>query len=276
ADSLLFSALSASAAGHALIAVGSLVKPAAAAQRENISLADITVALAACLVGIVWLRLRQGRPLPATLVRRTVTPVAAGLVVLVTAHAIELLLRRGATPTIAFPSLASGTSLIGILFAIGGCLFVVGSGDAVSHASADFPPPKVRNLRRAMWFVNAYALIVIAGGGFVFAMLVPATDRLWWHEAPMAALPWFDGTPRWVGLLSAIAIAAASVLLCGLAIHRAAIDAHKLLLRLAEDGVLLRAMRALHPRFGTPARLIDLGAIAQTTVVIVSGGRLAW
>ncbi|HJZ74546.1 MAG TPA: magnesium transporter [Vicinamibacterales bacterium] len=276
ADSLLFSALSASAAGHALIAVGSLVKPAAAAQRENISLADITVALAACLVGIVWLRLRQGRPLPATLVRRTVTPVAAGLIVLVTAHAIELLLRRGATPTIAFPSLASGTSLIGILFAIGGCLFVVGSGDAVSHASADFPPPKVRNLRRAMWFVNAYALIVIAGGGFVFAMLVPATDRLWWHEAPMAALPWFDGTPRWIGLLSAIAIAAASVLLFGLAIHRAAIDAHKLLLRLAEDGVLLRAMRALHPRFGTPARLIDLGAIAQTTVVIVSGGRLAW
>src|SRR5262249_14750426 len=42
ADSLLFSALSASAAGHALIAVGSLVKPAAAAQREDNSLAGNT------------------------------------------------------------------------------------------------------------------------------------------------------------------------------------------------------------------------------------------
>jgi magnesium transporter len=68
----------------------------------------------------------------------------------------------------------------------------------------------------------------------------------------------------------------ASVLLLGLAIHRTAIDAHKLLLRLAEDGVLMRAMRALHPRFGTPAHLIDLGAIAQMIVVIASGGRLAW
>src|SRR5262249_36902149 len=37
ADSLLFSALSASAAGHALIAVGSLLKPASAAPPEQIS-----------------------------------------------------------------------------------------------------------------------------------------------------------------------------------------------------------------------------------------------
>jgi magnesium transporter len=276
ADSLLFSALSASAAGRALVAVGSLVVPALPGSPQHISLADITVAIAACLIGAVWLRLRQGRALPATLIRRTVTPVAVVLILLVAAHAIELLLRGGAASAVAFPSLSTGFSAVGALVAIGASLFVVGSADAVSHAAADFPPPKVRNLRRAMWLVNAFSLVVIAGAGFVFALLVPAADQLWWHEAPLAALPLFDGLPRWIGLLAAIGVAAASVLLLGVAIHRAATDAHKLLLRLAEDGVLLRAMRALHPRFGTPARLIDLGAVAQIVVIIASGGRLAW
>ncbi|HKB13556.1 MAG TPA: hypothetical protein VKD69_22975, partial [Vicinamibacterales bacterium] len=277
ADSLLFSALSASAAGRAIVAVGTLAQAAAPDSFQRVSLADVTIAIAAGMIGVVWLRLRQGRELPARLVHRTVTAVASGTLVIIAAHAIALLRGGGVPPSaVAFPGLSTGGALVGVLVAIGGCLFVVSSGDAVSHASADFPPPKVRNLRRAMWFVNGYSLIVVAGAGFVFTLIVPASDQLRWHEAPLAALPMFDGLPRWLGALTAMAIAAASVLLLGLAIHRAAIDAHKLLLRLAEDRVLLRAMRELHPRFGTPARLIDLGVVAQMTVVLASGGHLAW
>src|SRR5262249_5946460 len=153
---------------------------------RHVSFADVTVAVAAVLVGAVWLQLRQGRPLPAALIRRAVTPVAVGVIVLIAAHMIELLLRRESLAAIQLPRLTSGSAVVTALVAIGASVFVVGSADAVSRAASDFPPPKVRNLRRAMWFVNGYSLIVIGGAGFVFALIVPAADQLWWHEAPLA------------------------------------------------------------------------------------------
>ena len=131
-------------------------------------------------------------------------------------------------------------------------------------------------MRRAARVVNLWALVGTVGGAFVFVRVVPDWARAPWHGAPLASLLWFDGLSRWVGVPAVVAVAVVSALLFGLAVYRRASTAQELLLRLSEDGLLARAMRALHPRFGTPSRLIDLGALAQLAIVVASAGQLTW
>jgi magnesium transporter len=276
-DVALFGALCASAAGNALVAVFPMLHAAEALPR--LPLADFSTAIGAVLIGVVWLWLRQGRPAPAVLLRRTLFPLAGGTIVVVLAHAIALLVRQRASLEALLPAVPSAPLVPSILrgiAAVGACLFVMGSGEAMRHACAEFPQPKIRNLRRAMWIVNLFSLLAIAGAGLVFLFAVPAVERASWQEAPLAGLLWFDGLPPWIGVLVVVVLAATSVVVLGLSVHRTASHAQELLLRLGEDGVLPRAMRALHPRFGTPARLIDLVAISQLGLVLLSGSQLIW
>jgi len=274
-EHLLFGALAASAAGHSLVAVGRLlgIVPDSI---QQISFDDLSTAAGAFLLGVVWLWLRQGRVLPAAIVRRTVTVVVAGISIFIALSLIAIVLHHQTAAWNPLPFAAGRFSVVGALTGIGSCLFAMGTAEALGQASVDFPQPKIRNVRRAASFVNGYTLLVTAGTGFLFVAVVPAGERQFWSAVPLAGLAWFGGVPRWAGVAIAAGIAAASILFLSLAIHRSALKAQELLLRLSEDGIVMRAMRALHPRFGTPSRLIDLIAFAQLTIAIVSAGQLAW
>src|SRR5262249_55502658 len=97
-----------------------------------------------------------------------------------------------------------------------------------------------------------------------------------WREVPLAALARFSLAPRPVALLLAAITALASALFLTLAVHRSASAAQQLLLRLSEDCLLPRIMRAPPPRVGTPSRLIDLIAFGQLAIVIGSAGQTEW
>src|SRR5262249_38752606 len=150
-DYVLFSALCASAAGHAVVAAATLLHTAPEALQQ-ISLADASSVVAACLIGFVWLQQRQGRMIPRTLVRRSVLWVSGGLMAMIVAHIIALVFGYRGGIALPVPDITSGTAILRGVAAVGACLFVLGSGEAMSHAGADFPQPKVHNLRRAMWF----------------------------------------------------------------------------------------------------------------------------
>jgi magnesium transporter len=84
------------------------------------------------------------------------------------------------------------------------------------------------------------------------------------------------GAPSSVGVLLALAAGLASIVLLGAAVHRSAVNAQRLLVRLSEDGLLNRSVRALHPRFGTPARLIGVVAVGQIAILLAAAGQVAW
>ena len=222
----------------------------------------------------MWLR--QGRVLPTMFARRTVIGVFGGLSVFTLVHLVVVAVKPDALARIPLPFAGSHLSAIGVLSALGACLFAIGTPEALGHAAADFPQPKIRNLRRAARLVGGCSLLFVAGSGFVFASLVPAGERALWRDAPLASFAWFDGMPPWFGFPLAAAVALASMFVLTLAIHRSAVKAQELLLRLSEDGVVPRIFRTLHPRFGTPYRLIDLTAIAQLTMLLAGAGQLAW
>ena len=251
-EHMLFGALAAAAAGRALGAIGAplrLVVPSLPVT----ALDDLSTATAVVVIGAVALWLRQGELLPQKAVIRTVGTFVAMTVLLAAWAALTAVWRRDASPLVASLHALRGLSIPGALSAAGGCLFAMGTFEALSRA-ADFPQPKIANLRRTARLVNAFALLVVAGSAFLFALLVPAGVRDAWRDVPLSAFAWFGGAPRPIGLLLGLSIAVASVAFLCLAVHRSATNAQQLLLRLSEDGLVPQALRALHPRFGTPSR----------------------
>ena len=111
--------------------------------------------------------------------------------------------------------------------------------------------------------------------GFLFVWLVPIGERTAWHDAPLIAIVSCCG-PRWAGDLLSTIVVIGSTAFLALVIYRSATNTQKLLLRLSEDGVLLPATRAPHPQLGTPARLIDLAALAAVAVLIAGAGQISW
>src|SRR5262249_151123 len=265
----------ASAAGHSLVAVGRLPRTAPSSLQQ-ISLDDAATAAGACLLGLVWLWLRQGRPLSSAVLRRVVTGVVAGLSIFIVFNLIAIASGREIAAWNPLPLTAERFSAVGMLAGIGACLFAIGTAEALGNASNEFPQPKIRNLRRTARLANGYSLLVTVGVAFLFVAVVLPADRPSWRAAPLASIPWFGGIPHWAGFPLGPAIGGASALFLGLAVHRSAGKAQELLLRLCEDGIVPRAMRALHPRFGTPSRLIDLFAIAQLAIILVTAGQPSW
>ena len=256
----IFGALVASAAGRALLAGD-----------------DMAPVIGVAVIGAGWWWLRQGRTSSNTLLGRTALAVGSALAVALACGAVALI-RGGPAIAVSAPTGFSHpwTSLLAILAAGAASLFVVGTPEAFTHSAPDFPPPRMVHLRQAIRVVNVATLVVVAGVAVLFALLIPAASRTDWVDAPLTGVVLFAGMPQPIAVMVAAVTAVASALLLALAAYRSAVGAQRLLLRLAEDGILDPSMRALHPRFGTPSRLIDLVAAAQIAGVLVGAGQLAW
>jgi hypothetical protein len=163
-----------------------------------------------------------------------------------------------------------------VLTTFGAAFFVIGSAEALGHISTDLPPPRILRLRRAARLVNVWSVFVTAAVAFLFVSLAPVADRTTWRDAPLVGVALFTGAPRVAAFVLAAAAACASAVFLAMAVYRSAVNAQRLLLRLSEDGVLIRSMRSPHPRFGTPARLIDLVAVGQLVIVLAAAGQTVW
>ena len=95
-------------------------------------------------------------------------------------------------------------------------------------------------------------------------------------SAPLAGLAQHLAAPPWVRSVLALALVAAAVLMLAPAAHAALGDAEHLLERLAAQGTLPDGLAALHTRFGTPARAMDVAAAATVLVILAGSGRVHW
>jgi magnesium transporter len=258
-DYLVFGALGASAAGHVLT-------------RSN----DLSTVVAACVIGGAWWWLRQGRTLSPLLVGRTAVLVAVAIGLTIVAGAVAVFSHSGAAAALVAPFGHTRPSFVGVLTTFGAAFFVIGSAEALGHISTDLPPPRILRLRRAARLVNVWSVFVTAAVAFLFVSLAPVADRTTWRDAPLVGVALFTGAPRVAAFVLAAAAACASAVFLAMAVYRSAVNAQRLLLRLSEDGVLIRSMRSPHPRFGTPARLIDLVAVGQLVIVLAAAGQTVW
>jgi magnesium transporter len=245
---------------------------------------DLATIIAVTVITLLWIRGRIGRDLSREALSRGAWAGIGVLAVTIVWAAISVI----RSPDLHLGDLISApravevtgwTSVDRILVYIVGLaltLAVVGGGDVLNHAAREFPPPRVRALRRTGILTLIFAFLVAAGGTFLFTLLVPSTEQELWVNAPLAGLAQHLAGPAWAHNLLALALAAAAVGVVVPAAHAALADAEQMLHRASTDGVLPHSLAALHARFGTPARAVDMTVTATILIVVTSGGRVSW
>jgi magnesium transporter len=250
--------------------------------RGSMAAEDLASAIAIVVVGVLWARARVGAGIRG---HRLAIGVGIGASVLL------FLAVRGlfALPRVGWPASQVATfvaepqtrwPLVGLvlaaLFGFQVAMPIVGGGDAFARAAQQSAPPRLRALRRITFTVLACGFLTAVVGTFLYTHLVPTDQQLTFMSVPWLALadhalvrPWFQGIVRYV---AAFAIVLAVIP----AIHAAVGDMHATLQRLAQEGRLPAAFGALHPRFGTPFRVIDGVALSAVAITLASGGRLPW
>jgi magnesium transporter len=289
-ERLMLGPLAAVVAGHyiaALVPVAASPLPGGRHLTGN----DGPVAIAAALLGVVWWLQRQGRLVPDRAVSRAVGASTAALLGVVawagtTAWLVDAVVPPIGLPRVALFSLAASSgrpiwlttvaAIAALAAGVGFALPVLGGVDVLSQVAVDLAQPRIRNLRRIARLVCAFGLIVTASSAFLFVSLVPDAQRSAWVSAPLAGIALHLAGPAWLGAIGLVAVVGAAVVFLSAAARSAATGVHSVLSRLVDEGILGAALRTLHPRFGTPWRLIDAAAVAQIVIVFVSGGEVVW
>jgi len=270
-DTVLLGALVTTAAGHSVAAVGRLL-PHVADSTQPLAGADVAVAAAVCVTGIVWWWLRQGRVISNEWLTRGVAlsvATIAGLAI----WALGVFISRNGVAALRFVAAPPG-SVADAFRGIAVCLFAAGSAEALSHVSADVPSPRILNLRRTARTVNVCAVGLTAGITFIVQALLPsgAFDVL--ANAPLISL--LPVIAPAVDVVLAVVLVGATTFFLSAAAYRTAAEAQRLLLRLSEDGWLPRSLRMPHPRFGTPFRLVGIVTVVQVAVIFLGAGQIEW
>ena len=249
---------------------------------------DGIVAVAVSVLGAVWWLQRQGRQVPDRAVSRLVGASAAVLLVVAgwawtTAWFSGAAIPPAGIPQAALRSVSGSTgarfwlhAIAAIAAGVGFAFPVLGGVDVLSGVAVDLEQPRIKNLRRIARLVGVFGLAVTASSAFALVMLVPDTARSGWVDAPLAGVALRLAGPRWLRAIGLVAVVGAALVFLSAAARSAAAGAQGVLSRLVDEGILGAALRTLHPRFGTPSRLIDATAVAQIGIVLVSGGEVVW
>ena len=242
---------------------------------------DLALALAAVLIGLLWIRARLGLDLSSTMIARGVW-IGVGVLTLIVLWA-AISLARGAMPTSLLSPpfrLTTGPWPLDaiVTWLCGFCLVLpaVGGGDALPQGAHELEPPRVQALRRVALTTVVFGLVVTTGGALLLPLLVPAGEQAAWLNAPLAGLTQHLVASSLVRDVMAIALVAAAVMMLTPAAHAALEDADHALRKLSIEGMLPSGLASLHTRLGTAARSIDAAAAAAVLIVLVSGGRVSW
>jgi magnesium transporter len=274
AERLLLAALCALLIGHYIAAF--VVRSGTAAGLA--SLQDVATGLGVVALGVVWIRARFRRGLAPDARARGVWTGLGILAAIGAWAAVTALFRHaGAHALIVPPANASTLDLaLTYLVALGIALPLLGGGDALASAAHDLPPPRVRALQRMARLGALVGFVVSVVPAFAYAVLVPGPEGSGAANAPLAELSRHLAGPPVLRAAAALALVAAVVLIVTPILDVGLSGTEQTLRRLSARRLLPVALTALHPRLGTPARTLDLAALAVVVIMIVSGGYLPW
>jgi magnesium transporter len=271
-ERLLLGSLAAAAAGRYATA---LFRAGLAPQMSPAAAENTAVAVAVGLLAVVWLGQRRGRLFSTLAVSRAVIGACAVLL-FATVWALATLARHGGTMAPLPFTPAAPSSPLGALLALGSVMFVIGGVDTLSQIAPELEPPRILNLKRTAVIIAVFSLVATGSLGFLVAALVPNAVRDAFLDTPVVGLTLALAGPSWLkGLMTAAVVTGAALMMASAA--RSALAGAQLgITRLVDDGLLPTALRAPHPRYGTPWRIVNITAAAQIAVVALSGGHVGW
>ena len=281
-DRLVLGALAAVLAGHYAITLARLLVGSASGTVGGDAGPLVVAALA---IGLVWWTQRQGRVLNDRTVNRLLAGAVIVLGALVVWAAASIRASSGAALIPSLPpglstGFASRRSVIGgalvLIVAFARALPAIAGIDTLGAAARDLEQPRIRNLERVSHLVSAFAIVFTAGLTFLGVGLVPESERPAWTSSPLVAVALHVLGPSWLRVLLAAAVAAGAVVFLAATVRATSSATHGILARLVDESVLPDRWRRLHPRFGTTYRIVDVTAVAQLGIVLISGGEIVW
>jgi amino acid transporter len=150
-----------------------------------------------------------------------------------------------------------GTAMLGVLWAYHGWMNVAPVAEEVQRPQ--------RNLPLALLAGVGTLIAVYLGANLAYYLVVPQAEMATLTDTPVAT----EFCRRLVGPLGAAAASAAIMVSTFGALNGNLLVGPRLLYAMGEDGLAPRGLRAVHPRFHTPARAIVV--LAAWSVLLVVG-----
>jgi amino acid transporter len=163
--------------------------------------------------------------------------------------------------------------LVGVVMAFGHSILAMSGLETLAQVYREIEDPKIKNLKRAAWAVFLFSFIFTGGLTFLSSLIIPG-DLIAGKYADnlLSGLALELSGPYWARLvLQSLVVVSGSLMLVG-ALNTSLVGANGVLNRVAEDGILHDWFRQLHKKYGTTYRMINLIAIAQIVVIILSRG----
>jgi magnesium transporter len=245
---------------------------------------DLATLIAVTVIAVLWLRVRIGRDVSRERMSRgawfgigvLVVTIIWGIATAARSAGAHVGLLALPPPTVGETGWPAVNLALTYLLGMASTLTLIGGGEVLNHAAREFPPPRVRALRRTGILTLFFTWGVGVGGTFLVTLLIPAGEQGLWTSAPLAGLAQHLAGPAWTRDVLALALAAAALAVVVPAAHAALADAEQMLHRASVEGILPQSLASLHSRFGTPARAVDLTVTATILIIVTGGGRVTW
>ncbi|HBW21994.1 MAG: hypothetical protein A2X28_09240 [Elusimicrobia bacterium GWA2_56_46] len=171
-----------------------------------------------------------------------------------------------------FPYLQT-IGLVGIFMAFGHSILALSGLETLAQVYREVGDPKIKNLKKAAFLIFMFSLVFTGGLTFLSSLIIPGdliagkySDNL------LSGLALELSGPYWAKLvLQSFVVVSGSLMLVG-ALNTSLVGSNGVLNRVAEDGILHDWFRHLHKKYGTTYRMINLVAITQIIVIILSRG----
>lgn len=190
-------------------------------------------------------------------------------------------LHFGVSPTSGLHSLGwlKDTSLpsigfIGLLIAFGHSVLAMSGEESLAQVSREIEHPKLKNLIRAAVVIFAFTICFTPVVSFFAVMIIPDDIRLQYSGNLLSGLAMNVIGPEWLKLLLQAFVVIVGFMILSGAVNTAIIGSNGVLNRVSEDGVLTSWFRAPQKKYGTTYRIINLVAILQIIIILLSRGNV--
>lgn len=170
-------------------------------------------------------------------------------------------------------SFAHTLGLFGILMAFGHSVLAMSGEESLAQVNREIEHPKLRNLKRAAFVIAIYSTVFTGLGSLLAVMIIPDSVRVsQYGDNLIAGMAMYMAGPLAWRIAFRIFVVIVGFLILGGAVNTAIVGSTGVLMRVAEDGVLTDWFRKPHKRFGTSYRIVNLVALMQLFVILITRG----
>ncbi len=172
-------------------------------------------------------------------------------------------------------SFARNLGIFGILMAFGHSVLAMSGEESLAQVNREIEHPKLKNLKRAAFIIAIYSTIFTGLGSLMAVMIIPDSVRVsQYGDNLIAGMAMFMTGPLALRLAFRVFVVIVGFLILGGAVNTAIVGSTGVLMRVAEDGVLTDWFRKPQKKYGTSYRIVNLVAIMQLFVIVVTRGNI--